>query len=152
MSKIIPAIVFCVSLLIIGCNSVSPTPTLNIPTRPYPGPVTGAPVNPVRFQIDRPVKVGDTVVKGSGPAGIPIVIANVTTMGTILGGDVIGDDNRFSVDVTPLEANTRIGLEIGDLTGTSYVWDQFQTEPFKGSGALIVPLVGYFQDTVVVQQ
>jgi len=151
MSKMIPSIFLLVSLLIAGCNSAPTTPTNNPPTKPYPGPVTGAPVNPVRFQIDRPVKAGDTIVKGSGPAGVPIVIANVTMMGTILGGDVIGADNRFSIDVPPLESSTRIGVEIGDLTGTNYVWDQFQSEQFKGSGALTVPLVGYFQDTAVVQ-
>ncbi len=140
-----------ITLLAVSCNLNQALPS-GKPGQPYPPPNRAAPTGKeVRFQIDRPVKVGDTVVRGSGPTGIPIVIMNVTMMGTILGGDDVGPDNRFEVEVPPLEPNIRIGLAIGDLTGTSHTWEEFQSEWYKGKEALLVPLVGYFQDTALVQ-
>ena len=142
-----------ITLLITGCNSSPVSPASPTTPLPYPGPTGALPVGGVvRFQIDRPVKAGATLVKGSGPVGVPIIITNVTTMGEILGGTVIGTDHRFEVEVAPLQSNIRIGLEIGDLTGTPFVWEQFQANGYKGDGALVVPLVGYYPDTVVVQQ
>jgi hypothetical protein len=105
----------------------------------------------VKFQIDRPVKLGATVVTGQGPAGVPISIVNVTNMGSELGVGVIGPDGRFSVAVDPLPGSTRIGLGLGDLQGTDLKAEDFNADIYKGSEALVVPMVGYYQDTVLVR-
>ncbi len=151
------------ALALTACRPAAlPSPTLPLPSptpldEAYPGPTLpvitpSAPAtSAVRFQIDRPVRTGATVVKGSGPAGIPIAIINVTDMGAELGAGVIDPNNRFAIAVSPLPVNVRIGLTLGDLTGTSYTYEQFNEEAYKGEEALLVPLVGYFQDTALVQ-
>jgi hypothetical protein len=53
--------------------------------------------------------------------------------------------------VAPLESSVRIGVAIGDLTGTSYTAEEFDAEAYKGPEALMVPMVGYFLDTTMVQ-
>lgn len=156
-------IVCCLMIVLIaltGCVSKKPTPQVSPLNSPLavdsvPTPDADPPVpvsrNAVKFQIDRPVKAGATIVTGSGPAGVPISIVSVTTMGDELGIGVIGPDSRFSIAVAPLADNVRIGVGLGDLSGTDFTADEFNADVYKGSEALLVPLVGYFQDTARVQ-
>ena len=105
----------------------------------------------MRFQIARPLKAGDTVVKGNGPAGIPIVIVSVTTMGNQLGSGVIGPDSQFAISVQPLTANIRIGLKLGDLEGTGRTYEEFFAPEYLGDEAQALPLVDNFLDTALVK-
>ena len=151
-------LMLCVMVVLASsCVSQPPQPTSSPLESPLPAVSAPAnspiptPVGAVKFQIDRPVKIGATVVTGQGPAGVPISIVNVTDMGSELGVGVIGADSRFSITVQPLLGSTRIGLGLGDLGGTNLNAEDFNADAYKGSEALVVPMVGYFQDTALVQ-
>jgi len=150
MRKAILLVLNLVVLVATGCSVTGPRPAATntplVKISPLVSPLRGG---PVRFQIDRPLKAGDTVVKGKGPAGIPIVIANVTTMGNELGAGVIGPDNRFAITVQPLVANTRIGVKPGNLEGTGHTYEEFFTPEYQGEGAQNIPLVDNYLDTVL---
>jgi hypothetical protein len=64
-------------------------------------------------------------------------------MGEVLAQTVIGEDGTFSVDVPALEVNTRIGL-------TTNAGDSVESGIRPGDGAMNVPQVGYFYDSVMV--
>lgn len=116
----------------------------------YPGLKTPIP-NAVRFELDRPIKAGATLVTGSAPAGVVINIVNVTLMGEWLGNGVVGDDNRFSINVTPLLAKIRIGLEIADIGSSGYAVEDFFNDAFLGPESRNFPQVGYYLDTALVE-
>lgn len=158
MGKVRSALSVVILLMLMSCSVPGPVPINSpLPTAEFlPGsPIASADgsssVPLVPFHIDRPLNVGDTVVTGSGPAGIPIVIVSTTTMGDELGSGVIGSDGKFSVSVIPLQPNVRIGLALGDLSGTSYDSSLFDRNEFHGQEALLVPLVGFFHDTTLVE-
>ncbi len=103
------------------------------------------------FRLDKPLVAGMTRITGSGPAGIPVLIADVTMGGDILGSATIGRNGKFEIRLqTSLEAAHRIGLTIGDLTGTGKQYQDFQQE-FYGDEAFLVPQVGFFFDTAMVR-
>jgi hypothetical protein len=98
-----------------------------------------------RFQIDRPVKANDTVVKGGGPTGTAIVLYDLTRMGVELGATTIGEDGRFMIQVQPLTGNTRIGIQLAEQNDA--IWAD---KSLLGPEAQALPLVGAFVDTVLV--
>jgi hypothetical protein len=141
------------AVLLTACGSPLPVP------RPQQSPVQTSPLaSPlpipvsavVPFQIERPLSAGATEVRGTGPAGVPVNIADVTFMGDSLGTGTIGPDGKFTIQVRPLEAGHRIGLALGILDGTSWKSEDFYPEKFFGPGAMQVPQVGFFHDTEIV--
>lgn len=124
-----------------------PPPTVAIPTPvtsyPEPEPVN-TPENGVAFAFERPIGPGDTVIRGVGPAGLEVRVVNVTFMGDVMATTTVGDDGQFEVTVPALEPGVRIGLT-ADIEGTDLA-DRI----VPGEGALGVPQVGYFFDTVVI--
>lgn len=145
----------------------SPTPTrgpqADVPypsvteTRPslesaYPAETEAAAEDPnaTPFTLEKPIVAGDTFVRGTGPAGVPIIIMDVTSMGIPLGQVTIGEDGTFEVEVQPLGENYRIGIALGDLSGTDWTEESFQDDSFEGDEAKSVPLVGFFFDTAMV--
>lgn len=105
----------------------------------------------IPFQLRKPVVVGDEYIEGSGPPGVPILIADVTFMGDILGSTTIDQGGRFRVKLSkPVEAKHRIGLALGALQGTEWSQEAFQDELFYGAEAMLVPQVGFFYDTYFV--
>jgi hypothetical protein len=133
-----------------------PQPVLVVPESAYPlaTPVVESaedayPAQTVEtgilIQLDRPLSEGATTVSGVGPAGLPISIMNVTMMGEMLGSGVVGADGKFTISTVPLPANTRIGVYV-DLAAIGLTDADVQA----GSGAMNVPLVGYFVDTAMV--
>lgn len=99
-----------------------------------------------RFQIDRPVQANDTVVKGSGPQGMAIVLYDLTRMGIELGGTTIGEDGHFAIQVEPLTENIRIGIQLAEQNDA--IWAD---KSLLGPEAQAIPLVGVFVDTVLVK-
>jgi len=92
-------------------------------------------------------------VTGSGPTGVPIVLLDITFGGRLLASGVIDRNGRFELEVgEPLEARHRIGIALGDLTGTGWQPEDFSDEKFYGDEALNVPLVGFFFDTCMIQE
>lgn len=100
------------------------------------------------FELDRPLRANSTVVTGKGPAGVPIVIVDVTRMGRELGSGVIGPDGRFSIQVSPLPAGHRIGIMLGDVSGT----DINPTDFITSEEYVDIPLVGILFDTAMVEK
>ncbi len=124
-----------------------PPPTAPPPTAmlSYPEPeIMNTPEGAILFAFERPVAAGDTTIRGVGPAGLAIQILNVTFMGQEMASTTIGDDGRFEVSVPPLEPGVRVGLS-ADLEGT-----ELGQRIWPGEGALGLPQVGYFFDTVVI--
>jgi len=161
-----------VSSLLVGCNSNSfePTSTVSSSSKvPYPIntpaalPSGGAyPVNTPEaipsakgkitpFHLDKLLFEGTTQVTGTGPAGVPISLQDVTFMGTVLAQTVIGSDDTFMFQVTALEKNHRIGIALGDLTGTRWKPEDFNNAAYQGEEPMLVPQVGFFYDTALVQ-
>ncbi|MDI9547463.1 MAG: hypothetical protein QM346_07655, partial [Chloroflexota bacterium] len=104
----------------------------------------------VPFAIEQPVTAGSTVIRGTGPAGVPILVVNVTYMGEILGEGVIGADGTFEISTTALEAETWVGVSLADLTGSDFAYEDFYASGFRGEGAAQVPQVGFVYDSVTV--
>lgn len=91
------------------------------------------------FTISVPVSAGDTIVTGTGPAGVPINLVDVSEVGELLATTVINDDGTFTFELTDgLSGNHQIGLQLGDLTGTDlnendYIYsDNYYSKPFIG--------------------
>ena len=105
------------------------------------------------FELDKTVEAGATQVKGRGPAGVPVMIVDITLGGNVLGTGTIGSDGTFVVDLySELESLHRIGLALANLAGTQ--WDEmdFRDERYFGSLALNVPQVGFFYDTHFISE
>lgn len=122
----------------------------------YPAPVTATPetsrIPIVPFVLDRPLESGATVVSGSGPADVPIVIANVFLMGEIIGEGTIGADGRFSFPISPtLETGHWIGIALDNLTDSEFAYEDFYAQGFRGPGAEQVPQVGFIYDSEFVR-
>jgi hypothetical protein len=106
----------------------------------------------VPFQFDKPVLAGATAVTGRGPAGVPIVLRDVTFAGSLLATSVIDQNNRFEfVLEAPLEANHRIGLALDNLSETDWQISDF-TEAYQGDGAMNFPQIDFFFDTYMIRE
>lgn len=145
------------TLIIILCLAActSPAPTLSpVPTSPLilsPLDTPTALSAAVPFRLDKPIVEGINTVSGTGPSGVPIIIADVTFVGEVLGTGRIGPDGVFTIAVPVLEKGHRIGLAIGDLTGTQWKMEDFYPPEYHGDEAMQVPQVGFFHDTALVQ-
>jgi hypothetical protein len=131
-----------------------PAPLATPTTGPYPPPsptlipVDAYPAEDVEptgtlLAINPPLQTGATTVSGVGPAGITVIVQDITSMGEVLAQTVIGEDGTFTVDVPALEVNTRIGL-------TTNAGDSVEGGIRPGDGSMNVPQVGYFYDSVMV--
>jgi hypothetical protein len=142
-----------VVVLLVACGAPAPTPRLSpiatsISPLPSPLPVNNA----VPFQLDRPIVAGTDVIRGTGPVGVPIWIADVTFMGEVLGQGTIGPDGKFAIQVKPLEANHRLGVALAELAGTPWKAEDFYRPEYYGPDVMQAPQVGFFFDTVMVSE
>lgn len=164
-------------ILISGCQSLPPAPT-PLPVAPTAAPAVQvaptAQVSPLtvptaaidaspvvtpeasalptvdaqgrRFEIERPVKASDTVIKGTGLPGIPLEVHDVTRMGAQLGGGTVGEDGRFEITVAELTPSVRIGITLVEPDDS--IW---ANPAVLGPQSLVVPMVGAYLDTVLVE-
>ena len=152
------ALVSLAAGILSGCSPASPAGGAPIADPPA---IVGDPMPPTAtippgpgvapFVLARPVRQGDTVVRGSGPAGVPVLLVDVTFMGQNLAQTVIGPDGTFEVTMQALESNHRIGLMLGELAGTPWTDASFRDPGYNGKEAMQVPQVGFLYDTVLVQ-
>jgi hypothetical protein len=155
---VVPILLAIVVSALAGCQPATPAGGLPgadpppLAADPQP-PTATAPDGPAvaPFELGRPVREGDTVVRGSGPAGVPVLLVDVTFMGQSLAQTVIGADGTFEVSLNPLEKNHRIGIMVGDLAGTAWSDASFQDPGYNGTQAMQVPQVGFLFDTVFVE-
>lgn len=130
-----------------------PTPAEAVPADGSPAPTPDLPQEMlVPFRLEKPLRAGDTQIRGSGPPGVPIIIANITLMGEQIVFGEIGPDGRFDFELSnPLEENYRIGLALGDMTGKSWTEETFRHPMFHGDEAQTVPQAGFYYDSSQVQ-
>jgi hypothetical protein len=120
-----------------------PSPTINV----------GTPVKLAPFKINKPLVAGMIEITGSGPAGIPITLADITTYGDVMGEATISNDGTFSIKLgKPLEVNHWVGLTYSDLRNTKWVSANFDDPGFRGDSPQLIPLVGFFFDTAEVAE
>lgn len=147
-----------VMLFVAGCNEATPmveTSPLTSPQSVVPTPDERTPteVAMVPFELDKPISGGATEVTGSGPAGIPIMIVDISMGGNVLGTGTVGSDGEFTVELSQaLEARHRIGIALGNLSGTGWEVTDLQDDRYYGSEALSVPQVGFFFDTYFIAE
>ncbi len=135
-----------------GSNQPLPYPPPTIPNAAYPGPMGGSTGKVVPFMLDKPIYAGTTEIRGTGPAGIPIIIGDVTFNGEQLGTGTIGSDGTFVVPLAkPVEKAHRIGVGIGDLKRTQWASSNFSDPGYFGKEFQQVPMVGFYYDTAMVQ-
>lgn len=100
------------------------------------------------FTIYEPVVNNSTMVEGEGPAGLPIILVDVSEVGEVLGTTTIDANGYFSFNLdTPLLQNHIVGIQLGDLSGTDFVeQDYIYSDTYFER-----PLVGILFDMVIVQ-
>ncbi|MFZ0547322.1 MAG: hypothetical protein WAM60_17890 [Candidatus Promineifilaceae bacterium] len=104
------------------------------------------------FQLDLPLKVGDTTVTGQAPESLPLAIVDITFNGIILGTGNSDEDGRFSIPVTTLEEGHRVGVTITELeSGDTFEEIAEQYFPYRGEGFMNIPNVGIFYDSTVIE-
>jgi hypothetical protein len=118
-----------------GCRTPASPPSSTPQTSPLasPLPVSDSPVMTplpiaepalVEFQLDGPLLAGDTQVSGTGVAGVPIIIMDVSRI-TEIGSGVVGQDNRFSITTSePLVAYSIIGVMVDQARPSPYTVEQ----------------------------
>jgi hypothetical protein len=106
----------------------------------------------VPFRLAKPILAGSTTVSGTGPPGVPILLEDITFMGAVMGQTMVGADGKFQFPVEPLGANHRLGVTLGDISGTKFTQDQFNSPGYRGDGFMQVPNVGYYFDTEQVKE
>lgn len=105
-------------------STTSPLVTIESFVSPLP-PTSEVKQGPV-FTIDKPVLAGATEVTGSGPAGVPIRLVDVTEVGLELATTTIDENGRFVFRLAEgLPTGHSVGLQIGDLTGTPFKEEDF---------------------------
>ncbi len=114
---------------------------IGTPTSIYPPEMRGP-----DFSINEPVKAGDTKVTGTGPSDVPIILVNVSFAGEVMASTTISKDGTFEFLLDkPLEAQTIIGLQLGDLTGTNFNANEF----VYNENYTELPMVGILFDKVI---
>jgi hypothetical protein len=82
------------------------------------------------FNLNEPVNGGDIVIEGTGPAGVPIILIDITTMGTQLGETIINNEGEFRFELSnPVQSGHTIGLQLGNITNTDLNPQDFLYSP-----------------------
>lgn len=107
-------------------------------TSAYPAPNSSLPEGP-KFTINTPLKAADGQVSGTGPAGVPIRVINITRGADPIADLTIGDDGSFKAAVAgKINAGDRIALTLGNTSGTKFNSADF----LRGPGYEDLPMVG----------
>jgi hypothetical protein len=126
-----------------------PTVDYTIPSQegyPIEDPLAGYTKGP-EFHINLPVTENDSIITGTGPSGVPIVLVDVSELALILGETTIDADGSFSFKLAePLTPDHTIGLMLGDIEGTEFVASDFlYSETYYER-----PMIGILFDMAIV--
>jgi len=100
------------------------------------------------FNINEPVKAGNTIVTGTGPAGVPIQLINISEIDVVLGETNINDVGTFMFELDkPLVINHSIGIKLGNISNTSLKEEDF----LYNDNYYERPFIGVLFDIVYVQ-
>jgi hypothetical protein len=149
-----------------GCSNSKPTAS---PVLPPPSPLDTPGKSPIvappqqtgipgpAFALDRAsLQAGATRVSGQGPAGIPIVIVDVTLTGLELGTGFIDEQGNFDIELSsPLTGGHRVGIMAGAAQPMSAAEVQAYLDKlyqWRGEGARNVPHIGLLLDTAMTTE
>lgn len=124
------------------------TPDLNasINDSPIPEPIatvsmptaTAIPQIGPDFTITAGVQPGDTMVTGTGPAGLGIKIVDINMVGEVRGEGIIADDGTFEIAVDSVVGGNTLGIIISSLGNTDYIAEDFvNNENYRS-----IPMIG----------
>jgi hypothetical protein len=139
----------------VGLEGGYPAPTVAVDVAPsgYPAQtsVPPTPLGAVPFVITRPLIEGMTAVTGTGRAGVPLLLQDVSFMGAPIAETTVDSEGQFSFNLAaPLERNHRVGITIGDLSGTNWNIEELLSPAYWGPGAQQLPQVTFYWDTELV--
>lgn len=118
----------------------------------YPPPVVEEVFKEPRFRLDQPMTANATTVSGQAPPNVALAILDVSSNGELLGTGRSDENGRFTIQVTPLIANNRIGLTVGELAAGQTVAQMAEMYyPYRGEGFMNLPNIGIMFDTALVQ-
>lgn len=131
--------ILCLMLMMIGCQRPEPgTSPATSPLSPLSPQGENTPGWGPIFTLD-PLREGDIVVTGTGPANLPIRVIDLSQAGDQIGGGLIEQTGRFNIAVSsPVIGGNRIGIQIGDLTSTPFRYEDF----ISGPGYRDYPMIG----------
>jgi len=116
---------------------------------PIVTPTKDPKMNGPKFEINKPVFGGSKVVTGTGPANVPIILIDVTEMGTFLGQTTIDENGDFIFNLDEeLVSYNAIGLQIGDLSETNLNYEDF----IYSEDYIDRPLIGIVFDIAPIVQ
>jgi len=100
------------------------------------------------FSFDAPVTSSDEFVTGTGPAGVPIILVDVSEVGLVLSETLIDSDGVFSFTLEEaIGSGHTIGIQLGDLENT-----EFSEGDFLYSDSYYErPMIGILFDMLVVE-
>lgn len=105
------------------------------------------PQGPV-FYINKPILEGVSIVTGTGPAGIPLRLINLTKIDQILGETIIDENGNFSFELDEsLESGQTIGIKLGDISNTTLSEQDFLYNEYYYER----PYVGILFDLTIVE-
>lgn len=131
-------------------QAAPPEPTPEPGSYPSPSEAAEAFREP-RFQFDQPLESGATTVSGQAPPDTALAIADITFNGAILGSGRSDSDGRFSISVSPLPADHRIGVTVAELQPGQSISDMSAAYyPHRGDGFMNLPNIGVFFETALV--
>lgn len=97
------------------------TPPQVTPNAAYPMLSPTATTTGIAIAMDRPLRAGHVEVRGQGPAGLPILIVDISLSGDVLGAGVIDSDGRFVIRLSsPLTQPNIIGVQVNPDVASRY--------------------------------
>ena len=124
-------------------TTVSSTNGYPAPSNSYPSPITYD--ESKRFTLVVPLKAGDTVIRGTGPADTPIKVISISYVGESLGFGMVDKNGNFNITVSPpLEANHVIGIQLSD--------PEMEPDFYDGPGYTNIPMIGLVLVQAVVEE
>ncbi len=113
------------------------------PSNSYPAPITYD--ESKRFTLVVPLKAGDTVIRGTGPADTPIKVISISYVGEPLGFGMVDKNGTFNITVSPpLEANHVIGIQLSD--------PEMEPDFYDGPGYTNIPMIGLVLVQAIVEE
>jgi hypothetical protein len=131
-----------------GIDTAYPSSAISSPQMTaYPAPDQSEQPGGILLALNDPIHINDTSISGVGPVGLVVYVLDITFMGEQLGSTIVGDDGTFTIETNPLPANIRIGLT-ADVTEIGLT----PVDIKPGNGEISIPRVGYFYDSVVINE
>lgn len=137
-------------ILLSACQEPAPSNSpLLIQQSPLYSPMPTPAINNVHFALDVPLLQGMSYITGRGPAGIRLQVVDITEGGEVIGSGIIGDDNKFKIDLAkPLKHGRMICIELAtprDPETWLALWE------LRGENARAIPQMGYYFDCAITE-